>query len=694
MTRSISSSSIGLLLAVPLLSCGGGGLNERYHAVHNAFTGIGLANVSPVASGSLSEGNEVRFIAPMTSGQCQTFVALAEGAEDISIRVLSPSGADVAHDTTRAGQATVAYCATEAGEHVAVVRMEHGSGGYGFSVFSATPSMGATRAPTTGTPTGTARTGSGTCADPYSIALNEPQRGDTRNAGVASQATCGQTQDAPERIFRLHIAERTTVEASLQSEFDGVLYIQRACADQRSEVVCNDDAGNTSQSRVTAALDPGDYFIVVDGYGGQSGAFELVVRTQGGATGPTGVVSLAQACTNVDVLQPGQAVRGSTRGQSDSFQSTCADGARSPDHVYRLTITQRSRVQIVLQSDHDGALHVRRDCLDPATELGCNDDAPGSSGSQGRSELLLPLDPGEYFIIADGYSSATQGGNYTLTANVAPLAVNAGGAGDNCSSATVLQIDATNPTAAAVADTLSATDDFSGSCGGQGAPDVVYSFNVAQRSRVRARFPNAPFEAVAYLQRGCGAGSTELMCARVQGTDGVVEAVVNPGSYNLIVDGANANAFGVANVEVTVEDLNAAARVCQQAPVLRPGRPVQGTTAGAQDRFQGSCAGNTRSGDSIYRLQLHRRTHMRISLDATYDGALHIRRDCSDVSTEVACDDDGGGSSQRSLVDTTLDAGTYFVIVDGYGTTNSGTFTLEATEVRGGSPPGPSSGRP
>ena len=111
--------------------------------------------------------------------------------------------------------------------------------------------------------------------------------------------------------------------------------------------------------------------------------------------------------------------------------------------------------------------------------------------------------------------------------------------------------------------------------------------------------------------------------------------------------------------------------------MIRPGRVITGTTAGGQDRFQATCAGNARSNDVAYRLRLTRRSLVRINMSTQdWDGALHVRRDCADGSTEVACNDDQN-DNRHSFIEQTLDPGTYHVIVDGFSQGNQGTYTLD-----------------
>jgi hypothetical protein len=155
-----------------------------------------------------------------------------------------------------------------------------------------------------------------------------------------------------------------------------------------------------------------------------------------------------------------------------------------------------------------------------------------------------------------------------------------------------------------------------------------------------------------------------------------VDAVVGRGSYFLVIDGARADSFGAGKLTIQVDDLAALEAMCRRAPRLRPGSPVSGTTVGESDNFQATCAGGAQSNDVVYRVTLPRRQIIRASLESDYDSALYIRRTCGDAASEIACNDDEQ-DNRHSLVETTLDAGTYFIVVDGFRTGNAGTFTLD-----------------
>jgi hypothetical protein len=68
--------------------------------------------------------------------------------------------------------------------------------------------------------------------------------------------------------------------------------------------------------------------------------------------------------------------------------------------------------------------------------------------------------------------------------------------------------------------------------------------------------------------------------------------------------------------------------------------------------------------------------------DTTVDTVLYVRTSCALPSSEVACDDDMGGTSNGpSEIVTTLETGTYYIIVDTFGPGSLGDFVLTVTEV-------------
>jgi hypothetical protein len=320
----------------------------------------------------------------------------------------------------------------------------------------------------------------------------------------------------------------------------------------------------------------------------------------------------------------------------------------------------------------------------------CNDDFRGTTASLATGIVQ----PGEYFVYSDGYSSgqSSASGVYELVADLAPLT---GGqaSGDSCAAPSPAQVGVNQ------IDTFQAADDLAGSCGGQGGPDVVLQLNVTSRSRLRVAANNPEFQGVAYVRGGqCADATTEVACAPLSGgptrpqpagpsrvavpSGAQLDTVLQPGTYHLVIDGVDASNFGMADVDVQLDDLAAMDRMCRSATRIVPGRTVNGSTVGETDNFQATCAGNAASPDRVYQLRLTRRMNVRVHMSTTdFDGAVHIRRDCPDASTEIACNDDFEGQRQ-SRIDTTLDRGTYFIVVDGFSRDNAGSYSLRVETTR------------
>lgn len=644
-------------------------MDPRFVTLHNTMAAMGMAQTGSISAGSLAEGTEARIDAALTPGQCYAVVGLGDGGvANLDVVIVDEAGTEVAHDTTQDGSAAVQFCPQYPARYRIAVRMQRGAGGYMVTSWSGAPGGGggggyapsypsdygyppavATRPP---------HGGPGTCDAPYALTVGEPGRGDTTDGDSVSTGTCIPGGTASEHVYQFTVEQRSLVRAVLSSTYDGALYIQTACGDGRTELVCNDDAPTTSRSEVAATLDPGLYYLVVDGYGTATGQYEVTL-----AMSP--MRPIGEVCATATPLTPGATVAGTTAGEANYFEATCAGQARSPDRVYSLDVAQRSRVRLRMQSTYDGAVYMRSACADPSTELTCNDDYQDTR----HSLATATVDPGRYYVYADGFSESASG-DYSLTADVVP-ATGSGAAGDACGNATVYAAGADMSV-----DTFTMGDDAAGSCGGQGSPDAIYRIDVRGRSRLRASFASAEFPPVVYLQRTCGDQTSEVFC--LDGRSGTpIDQTLAAGTYYLVVDGVDQNAFGQASVQLQLDDLSALEASCRAAPMIRPGHQITGDTRPSTDRFQATCAGGANSPDLIYRLQIRRRSTVRITSEQQdWDGAIYVRGDCTDIATEVACNDDAG-DNRHSMLETELEPGTYYVFVDGYSSGNAGEFSLD-----------------
>ncbi|MBN1827343.1 MAG: choice-of-anchor J domain-containing protein [Candidatus Eisenbacteria bacterium] len=132
---------------------------------------------------------------------------------------------------------------------------------------------------------------------------------------------------------------------------------------------------------------------------------------------------------------------------------------------------------------------------------------------------------------------------------------------------------------------------------------------------------------------------------------------------------------GVTPPEVPENDL------CDGAIPLPCGNVnVSGSTELANDDYSpgeygNSCTGYSASGnDVVYSITLGAATVVDLYYTAANDGSFYIVTDCADPEGTCVIGADATFSGDTETISTTLDAGTYYLILDGY--SGSGTFTL------------------
>jgi hypothetical protein len=145
--------------------------------------------------------------------------------------------------------------------------------------------------------------------------------------------------------------------------------------------------------------------------------------------------------------------------------------------------------------------------------------------------------------------------------------------------------------------------------------------------------------------------------------------------------------MGRFKLSYRIDDLVVAEGACVRALPLAIGRTVRSTTVGAGDRFAPSCGGEgdpRGASDRVYRLTVDRRTGLIVTLEQPQGHAtVSLRKICADGASEIRCASSGGDDG-RAVVRATVEAGTYFVVVDG-----TGPFSLRADTETGARSPVP-----
>lgn len=232
---------------------------------------------------------------------------------------------------------------------------------------------------------------------------------DTFTARDDYAGSCGGRGGA-DIVRRITVTSRANlVVRSRAAQFTGHVYVRRATCDG-AESICRSfdiSPGSDMAPLLETMLEPGTYFLFVDGSDVESfGAVTLEIELEDTA-------ALQAACEDLPALAMGRDVQGTTAGRANLFEASCAGGAASPDTAYRIVVRRRSSLHVELRtSGFDGALHLRRACMDRGSELACNDDDQGDTS---RSALDVNLEPGTYTLVVDGYAT-DNAGSFTLRA--------------------------------------------------------------------------------------------------------------------------------------------------------------------------------------------------------------------------------------------------------------------------------------
>ncbi len=677
-TKIVRACVVAMAILPFALSCAAGSktqgeLEPRYVAVHNTLAAMGLVQVGPIHQSALAEGRDARFAVELPP-QCVTVVAIgAPGVRDLDLTLLDADDKPLARDVTKDPQATVRACPDKGGRFSVVVKMTRGAGDFAVATWIGGVFAGASAPAATSSST-TALSGAGTCDSPIPLAAGSTA-GNTRKGDAEQVGSCG-SSESRELVYKLDVTKQQRVTIEVDPTFDSVLYVRKDdCAEKEAEIACNDDVSTGSKtsrstrgSRIDEVLDPGTYFVFVDGYNSDVGSFRM-------STTIADVPSLAEDCQKARPIL--QKTTGSLSNAYDHAHGSCDQG-KGPDMIHRLDVPQRARVRVLLHSDEFAPIvHLRRTCTDDRSEVGCTD-----SGLRVEDAAFVgTLDPGAYYVFADSGDKAARG-QYTIDAELT-TEQGAGVRGDSCGDALPISITDTKKIEG---DTFDAKDDLHGKCSASGAPDVVYRFDVPKRSRVIGKIGEEEGDHVFVLMRSCTDTTSEIACGPT------FDEVLAPGTYWLAVDGAAKGPIGRFTFQLKTKDILGQEGACRTPPSIALGQTVTGTTANAGDRFTESCAGredSQASADRVYKLTLAQRTHLQLLLSTpNHDGVLAIRKSCIDPpqmksvrALEVGCNNDGP-DNRHSKIDTTLDAGTYYVVVDGHQAKNEGTYTLEAKVVK------------
>jgi hypothetical protein len=212
---------------------------------------------------------------------------------------------------------------------------------------------------------------------------------------------------------------------------------------------------------------------------------------------------------------------------------------------------------------------------------------------------------------------------------------------------------------------------------GSSARDTIFRFTVSTRREVLITTEGSSFDTVLSLRNS---GFGEIVCNDdAVGTASVIQRTLDPGTYFVVVTGFG-SAAGSYRLSIghppRPGDSYATAWMAGDAATTWTS--WSGTTCShLRDDYTSACGGS--SPDGVFRFTVSSRTTVRLTTTGSgFDTMLSLR---SSSGSEIACNDDSGDLT--SSITATLDPGTYFAVVEGFGTA-CGNFRLTL-----GVPPGP-----
>ena len=444
---------------------------------------------------------------------------------------------------------------------------------------------------------------------------------------------------------------------TLRAEGRSVTYVslRTECGMRESELECTSGFPGTVRRR---SLPAGRYYVLIADLGGDVAIEALFTNPTPPATNET--------CEAPMDVSAGGNFNGSFVDVTDDVSTTCGSTGQL-DLVYRFSTTAEQDVAISVASAAGDSLTfaVRSACDDQNTDRRCIRGAPAAS-------RLHQLPAGDYFLIVEG--SSARENDFTL--DVSFEAPTPPPAGDTCRN----PIPITAPTT--VSGTLrDKQDDLDLSCAFS-YRDIVYELTVTERSDVTLIANGGGSFMYVGLQRECGDDSTQLRC--VSGNPGRNKLRnLAPGTYYVVVESSTGASF-----DLTVETAPPTMSVpvsgndqCETAFTVPPtgGLFTGNTSVAINDYGTASCGSGALSPDVAFRLDLDARKRVVASTEgSSFDTVLHMHTGACANNGETACDDDGGEGS-TSLITRTLDAGTYFFVVDGFGATRSGDYVFEVS---------------
>lgn len=499
-----------------------------------------------------------------------------------------------------------------------------------------------------------------TCADPLMLTSGVQAELQLFGAGSSLTASCVPSGLATLRngVAAIMVPDDRAydLDAWVQGDTEPIfIAVSEQCGKVATELACNGEGVGPlgAFARVMVRNVPaGPLPIYV--FSAKEMPLQLKATLMEASAGPTN-----ETCATAIALEPGKSQVARLAGTFKDLATAC-DG-RTGDLVYRFT-TEKNHDLYVYATSLDGrgepVLSLRGEhCSTPADELRCR---------QGNAPVLYAraLTAGTYFISVSATAPTDVSFKYELSDPSTPPV------GDTCDDAP--QMD-TNVTHEIALDGY--FDTVKDSCL-ENAPDAVRSISLTETSDVLllGNITSGDKGAVSLWKPGCS--KADLLGCEMSNASPVRwgKKGIAPGDYRVVIETEAGNparltAFtraAVAPNYVLFSD------TCETAyAVGKTGGTFYGNTAGGIGRYAASCdqggIGKYGAPEQFLKLQLDEKR--RVILDAresSYQTLINVRKGPTCPGQEVTRGCTIGVYQQNSFLDLELEAGIYYIQIDGY----------------------------
>jgi hypothetical protein len=505
------------------------------------------------------------------------------------------------------------------------------------------------------------------CEDAYRISGGGEHLLSLRGASADYALGCA-TTGMREVAVRLSLEEESDLTLTARGRSaDGeaestALSLRRDCQDILSEIECA--SGVDVQARLRT-VEAGEYFVLVAATAADQVTLLVELDEPSQAPGnPT--------CDSPLDVSDGGRFLGDFVDVSDDYAAACGFGD-SADLTYRFTLQEKRDVLLSATATEDAQrmnVDVRETCEDPDSSLRCLAGFP----AQGR---LYSLAAGTYYLVVEGPSYR----EIDFDLDISFHDPGPPPPGDSCAEPAALPPD--TPLYGDLAD----KQDLAETGCGHFYRDTIYGFDVEEPIDLLLRADGGESVMVLAVQESCGDPDSELLC-----TSGRLALKrlrnLDPGRYYVVVESAANTSFVIMAepLPVTVpQEVEGNERCATAAVIGEQGGLFAGDTSTMDNDYSaGGCGSLAQSKDAAFKLVLGESRRVIVELEADFDAVLYRFTEVEGESAtcvsreEDACDDDGGPGTD-SLLDEQLEAGVHYFIVDGFGKTNDGSYTLAVT---------------